>query len=234
MKDQLTLLIRLQELDLQRNQQQEECQKLPERLQIAQQSLDRAKALLSQERALLDQLNKEKKEKEDQLRIIEEKTVKLKSKVTELKTNKEYQAYLCESAAAKSEQEKAEDVLLMVMEKGDSQRKTVASCEAMVASEEKMLVLEKSEVEEASRQLLESARNLDRGYMELQEKIEKGILENYKRLASIRKGVVVVPLKGATCSGCHFSLPPQLVAEVKMGIKIHTCSYCHRILYAAG
>ncbi len=234
MKDQLALLVRLQELDLQRNQQQEERQKLPERLQAAQQSLDRAKGLLSQEKALLDQLNKEKKGKEEELQIIEEKIVKLKGRVTELKTNKEYQAYLSEIASAKSEQEKAEEALLMVMEKGDGQKKAVASHEAAVFSEEKMLVLERAQVEEASKQLLESVRNLDKGYMDMEGKIEREILEDYKRLASIRRGVAVVSLKGATCGGCHFNLPPQLVAEVKMGVKIQTCSYCHRILYAAG
>ena len=99
MKEQLELLIQLQELDLQLNQHKEEQKNLPEKVQIAQKSLDQAKETLSLLKNALDLLNKERKEKEQALQTSEEKITKLKGRLTELKTNKEYQAHLLEIEA---------------------------------------------------------------------------------------------------------------------------------------
>jgi len=34
--------------------------------------------------------------------------------------------------------------------------------------------------------------------------------------------------------GCRLQIPPQLVAEVKRSQDLHTCPYCHRLLYWDG
>jgi hypothetical protein len=36
------------------------------------------------------------------------------------------------------------------------------------------------------------------------------------------------------CSGCRLQIPPQLIAEVKRSQDLHTCPYCHRMLYWDG
>jgi hypothetical protein len=36
------------------------------------------------------------------------------------------------------------------------------------------------------------------------------------------------------CAGCRLQIPPQLVAEVKRSQDLHTCPYCHRMLYWDG
>ncbi len=232
MKEQLALLIQLQELDLQLNQQKGEQKTLPEKLKLSEQPLIEARAAVAEAKTTLDQLNKERKEKEQALQAAEEKIVKLKGRLTELKTNKEYQAHLQEIESANAEKGKTEELLLNVMEKGDSLKKEVASKEAALAVQEKIFGGEKAQMEAQLTQISESAQKLEVEWNVLAEKIEKGLLQEYKRLAASRKGVAVAPLKGNICTGCHFSLPPQLIAEVKMATKIHTCTYCHRILYS--
>lgn len=232
MKEQLALLIQLQELDLQLNQQRGEQKTLPEKLKISEQPLMGARAAVAEAKTTLDQLNKERKEKEQALQAVEEKIVKLKGRLTELKTNKEYQAHLQEIESANAEKGKTEELLLNVMEKGDLLKKEVASKEAALAAQEKIFTSEKAQMEARLKQLSESAQKLELGWNALAEKVEKKLLEEYKRLAASRKGVAVAPLKENICTGCHFSLPPQLIAEVKMGGKILTCTYCHRILYS--
>ncbi|HEY5599417.1 MAG TPA: C4-type zinc ribbon domain-containing protein [Candidatus Manganitrophaceae bacterium] len=231
MKEQLELLIQLQELDLQLNQHKEEQKKLPEKVQIAQKTLDQAKETLSLLKNALDLLNKERKEKEQALQTSEEKITKLKGRLTELKTNKEYQAHLLEIEAANAEKGRIEESLLMSMEKGDSLKKEVAGQETAVGAEEKKFKSEKEQVEETLKKLSESAQALEKKSSSLAEHVEKKLLEEYRRLIAVRKGLAVVSLKGYICTGCHFSLPPQLVAEVKKREKILNCTYCHRILY---
>jgi predicted nucleic acid-binding Zn-ribbon protein len=231
-KDQLALLVQLQELDLQLNQQKGEQKNLPEKLKISEQPLVEARATVAEAKTTLESLTKERKEKEQALQAAEEKIVKLKGRLTELKTNKEYQAHLQEIESANTEKGKTEELLLMVMEKGDLLKKEVVAKEAALGAEEKVFSREKAEMDERLKQLSESARKLESEWAVLSEQVEKKLLEEYKRLAASRKGIAVAPLNGNICTGCHFSLPPQLIAEVKMGGKILNCTYCHRILYA--
>jgi predicted nucleic acid-binding Zn-ribbon protein len=230
-KEQLALLIELQEFDRQLNQYRDEEKMLPDRLQIAQQPLEQAKEGLARLKSALDQVTKERKEKEQALQSAEEKITKLKGRLTELKTNKEYQTHLHEIESANTEKGKIEEELLVAMDRADAVKKEVAAQEKVVAEEEKKFRAEKETLENSLKNLSESMKGVEKQRLTLSEKIEKKLMVEYKRLAATQRGVAVVALKGNICSGCHFSLPPQLVAEVRKGEKVLACSYCHRILY---
>ena len=233
MKEQLALLIELQEFDRQLNQFREEEKLLPERLQIAQQPLDQAKERLTQLKGALDQVTKERKEKEQALQSAEEKITKLKGRLTELKTNKEYQTHLHEIESSNAEKGKIEEELLVAMDRADAVKKEVAAQEKVVAEEEKKFRAEKEALENSLTSRSDAMKGIERERSALGEKIEKKLMDEYKRLAATQRGLAVVALKGNICTGCHFSLPPQLVAEVRKGEKVLGCTYCHRILYAA-
>lgn len=232
-KEPLALLMGLQELDRQLNQYHEEEKMLPERLQIAQQPLEQAKETLAKLKSALDQVTKERKEKEQALQSAEEKITKLKGRLTELKTNKEYQTHLHEIESANAEKGKIEEELLVAMDRADAVKKEAAAQEKVVAEEEKKFRAEKEGLENALKSKSESMKGLEQERTALSEKVGKNLLQEYKRLAATKRGLAVVALKGNICSGCHFSLPPQLVAEVRKGEKILACTYCHRILFPA-
>lgn len=231
MKEQLALLIELQEFDRRLNQYRDEEKMLPEQLQIAQQPLEQAKEGLARLKVALDQVTKERREKEQALQSAEEKITKLKGRITELKTNKEYQTHLHEIESANAEKGKIEEELLVAMDRADTVKKEVAAQEKRVAEEERKFRTEKETIENSFKRLAESMKGVEQQRSVLSEKIEKKLMDEYKRLAATQRGVAVVGLKGNICSGCHFSLPPQLVAEVRKGEKVLACSYCHRILY---
>ncbi|TAK07386.1 MAG: hypothetical protein EPO39_06735 [Candidatus Manganitrophaceae bacterium] len=233
MKEQLALLIKLQEFDRQLNQFREEEKLLPERLNMAQQPLERAKETLAKLKSALDQVTKERKEKEQALQSAEEKITKLKGRLTELKTNKEYQTHLHEIESSNAEKGKIEEELLVAMDRADAVKKEVGAQEKVVVEEEKKFRSEKEALEGALTSRSESMKGVEKERAALSEKIEKNILAEYKRLSATQRGLAVVALKGNICTGCHFSLPPQLVAEVRKGEKVLGCTYCHRILYVA-
>ncbi len=204
---------------------------LPERLKIAQQPLEQTKEALAKLIGALDQVAKERKEKEQALQSAEEKITKLKGRLTELKTNKEYQTHLHEIESANVEKGKVEEELLVAMERADAVKKEIAAQEKMVAEEEKKFRSEKEALENSIKGRAESMKGLEQERSALSDKVEKKLLDEYKRLVATQRGLAVVALKGNICTGCHFSLPPQLVAEVRKGEKVLICSYCHRILY---
>ncbi len=56
------------------------------------------------------------------------------------------------------------------------------------------------------------------------------LLQDYKRIADARKGLVVVQLKGRSCGGCGMSLKPNDLIRIEKAAVVVTCSSCGRIL----
>jgi len=232
LKAQISLLVQIQKMDLDRSQQKDEQDNFPEKLKQVEQPLLEAKEVFTELKASLDQVNKVRKDKEIELQAAEEKIPKLKSRLTDLKTNKEYHAHLQEIETAEKDKDNIEEQLLNIMEESDEMKKALDLKKATLEIEEKKFDSEKKKLESGIHQVSESAKRLEGEWDSLAGQIDKKLLEDYKRLYSSRRGLAVSPIKGNICGGCHFSLPPQLVAEVKKEEKIITCSYCHRMLYA--
>jgi len=225
------MLIRLQALDLRRQRDKEGLAQIPEKLKIAEKPLLEAQALVEKAQAELDRVNKEKKDKELALQVAEEKIKKLKSRLTDLKTNKEYTAHLQEIAAANKEKEDTEDRLLLAMENVDLLKKALAEQDKILKDEKARFDKERAEAEATLGQIAKEDEKLEQEWLSLSKEAPSDLLESYRKLCALRKGLAVVHIEGHTCTGCHFSLPPQLIAEVKKREKILTCTYCNRMLY---
>lgn len=232
MKDQVLLLMKLQEVDFRRGQHQVEEKALPERLQIAEQVLQKKKEELAQLQAKSAEMDKGRRDKEMDLKVQEEQVIKLRDRLIKLKTNEEYKANLKEIENAKVRKGELEESLLVSMEEGDNLKKEIVARAQGVTEAEQSFQSEKEKIEEALKMLSVTASSIEAEWVSLSEMSDKNILEEYKKLIIKRKGLAVVPLTGNICGGCHFSLPPQVVAQVKTGDKILTCTYCHRMLYA--
>jgi predicted nucleic acid-binding Zn-ribbon protein len=224
--------MKLQEVDFRRGQHQVEEKALPERLQIAEQVLQKKKEELAQLQAKSAEMDKGKRDKEMDLKVQEEQVVKLRDRLIKLKTNEEYKANLKEIENAKVRKGELEESLLVSMEEGDNLKKEIAARTQGVTEAEQTFQSEKEKIEEAIKMLSVTASSIEAEWVSLSEMSDKNILEDYKKLIIKRKGLAVVPLNGNICGGCHFSIPPQVVAQVRTGEKILTCTYCHRMLYA--
>ncbi len=231
MTEQILLLISLQEIDVKRSHQEEEKKRLPEQLKAVEQVLKTKKEILAQAQARMIQLEKAKRDKELELKVQEENTTKLKERLTKLKTNEEYKANLKEIDTAHEKQGELEEAILVMMDDLDNFKKEVAAAQGDAADAEKQFRVESQNVEAALQRLMADGAVTAAQWRSVAEKVDKNILEDYSKLLTIRKGLAIVALNGNTCTGCHVSLPPQLIAEVKKGGKIFTCNYCHRMLY---
>ncbi len=230
MSDQLTLLIQLQVLDQKLHQVRAEQKRIPEKIDAATKQLDRAKTELEKTRSAFELANKEKKKNELELALCEEKIAKSKRRLTDLKTNKEYQAHLHEIEAAKREQGNIEEQLLLGMEQVDQIKKALRIQETSVMAEEVQFAATREQMDARLRADAESERQIEAAWATQSAGVEPRLLSEYKRLI-VQKGSAVTQIEDNICGGCHYRLPPQLIAEVKMREKMLTCTYCNRFLY---
>ncbi len=231
MNDQLIRLIKLESIDAEISKNKDTQQKIPLQLTVIEQRFTQAQSALTQMSETFSLLQKERRGKEQDLKISEEQMAHRKSRLTDLKTNKEYQTHMSEIDTARREMGKIEEQILLLMEKGDQLQIAITSQQAVVSAEEKAFLGQKEAADERLKEIAETAGNLSSAWTEASAGIEAGTLDAYRKMVDTRKVPAVVPLKGQTCGGCNFSLPPQRAAEVQMGEKTLRCSYCHRFLY---
>jgi len=229
--DQLIRLIKLESIDAEIAKNKEAQRKIPLQLAVAEQRATQAQSTLTQILETFTLLQKERRSKEQDLKIAEEKIAQRKLRLADLKTNREYQTHMSEIDAARREMGKIEEQILLLMEKGDQLQREIASQQEVVAAEEKAFGAQKAQADERLQEIAEAAGRLSSTWTEQSAGIDTSTLDAYRKLVDTRKSPAVVPLRGQTCRGCNFSLPPQRAAEVQIGEKIIRCSYCHRFLY---
>lgn len=233
MNSQLQFLIELQTFDLRIFQIQDIERKAPELLQAAesplQDILTRLQALKNTGESLVTQ----QRSAERELATQEDLLHKVRSRLSELKTNKEYQAHLFEIEQARKKKDSIEESVLETMERVEENKNAVQELEAQAQEAQKVFDVEKASLEAESTELTNELTDLNQQQQQVADTVEKLLLARYNRLKIMRKGYAVAEVQEGSCGGCRLQLPPQLVAEVRRGNELMDCSYCHRILFMA-
>jgi len=227
-------LIDLQTLDLRMAEIKEHQRKLPALLETAQAPLNDATKQLADLTASLDAATKDRRTHEKDLEAHDAQTEKLRTHLSELKTNKEYQAHLFEIEMANKKKGEIEERVLVYMEKIEQYQKDIKEAQAKKAEADKQFTAEKTKLDTEQATLTAELSELEQKHKEIAVTVEKGLLARYTKLKASRKDQALAPVRNGICFGCKLQLPPQLVAEVRRSDVLLTCNYCHRILYWEG
>ena len=230
---QLQNLINLQKFDLRIFQIQDQLRKAPELLKSAEAPLQEILTRLQALKNTGESLVKQRRSGERELATQEDQLQKIRNRLSELKTNKEYQAHLFEIELARKKKDSIEENVLETMERVEQNEQAIKELEEQAKEAQQNFDGEKARIEAQLATLANELADLEQQQKTLAEKVEKPLLARYNRLKTMRKGYAVAQLRDGACGGCQLQLPPQLVAEVKRGNELMDCSYCHRILYMA-
>ncbi len=234
MNIQLFPLIELQKLDLRIAEAKEQRRRIPERLDAAEAPLREAKRILSESSLAVEGFTKERRGHEKDLDAHEDRSGKMKDRAAQLKTNQEYQAHLFEVDLATKKKGEIEEKILLAMEQIDQLQRVVKEAQAKVGEIEQLFGREKKGLDEYDKRLAADLIALEGQQKELVGQVDKSLLDRYARLKATRKDQPLAAVKDGICRGCRLQLPPQLVAQVKRMEDLHTCPYCHRMLYWEG
>jgi predicted nucleic acid-binding Zn-ribbon protein len=231
MEEQLSLLIQLQEIDAKIRATVAQKNRLPETLA----TLERRRASLNedldkaQEALLTAQKNKRDRDKDLEAGV--QKAEKLRTRSSEIKNNKEYQAVLKEIEAAEQENKAIEDDILGLMEKIDAAAGHITASEQRAKEEAAEIQAEQKQQEAALVKLEEELKAIEEERQKAMVRIPKPVLSQYQRLLGTKAGIAIAEARGESCSGCYMSIPPQVYVNVKKNESVITCPNCGRILY---
>jgi hypothetical protein len=234
LKDQLRLLWELQKIDLELKAIREEKERYPKEIKKLDEKQKIEKERIQKEREKVESLEKTRRQKEGHLNVEQEKIKRAEGRMSEVKTNKEYQALLNEIDAMKGANSRIEEEILQVMDEIDEVKKDLSKREKEMGS-----ILEK--LEEERKKLQEKMAHGEEAWKErverrdlLSKQIESKLVKLYHTLKEKRQGVGVVSVKNETCQGCFVNVPPQLFIEVQKNNALVRCPHCNRILFWEG
>jgi len=234
LKDQLKLLWELQKIDLELKAIKEEKERYPKEIKKLDEKQKIEKERIQKEREKVESLEKTRRQKEGHLNVEQEKIKRAEGRMSEVKTNKEYQALLSEIDAMKGANSRIEEEILQVMEEIDELKKDLSKREKEMGSTLEKIEGERKKLQEKMAQGEEAWNERVERRDDLSKQIESKLVKLYHTLKEKRQGVGVVSVKNETCQGCFVNVPPQLFIEVQKNNALVRCPHCNRILYWEG
>ncbi len=230
MKSQLLLLEELQRHDARLQEQDNTLKSLPEKLQVKKNELGKLEAIVARERQALTETEKFRRDLEMQLKADEGSVARSKSKLSQVKTSKDYMAAQREMESTRKVIGEREEEILKLIEGIEAKKKAIAQMEKDTA-ELRGLVAEEEKAVEARIAEVHASTAGERAERDaVAAKVRPDILKKYGTIR-MRRGLAVVPVNKGVCQGCHMSIPPQLFNLLQRGTSIETCPQCNRIVY---
>jgi len=224
-------LLQLQQLDQQKIAFRDRLDQVPIEQAEIRRRVDSAQQAKTGAQKALDDCQKQRREKEQDVQGHEERLNKLKARLSEIKTNKEYHAHLAEIEAAKQSQTRAEDEVLVLMEQMETLTQQLAQATSALKAAETKAKTEEAALEEERQRITGLLEKLEADSAVLEPTIDGALLKEYHRLRTRWKGSAIAPIQNDCCSGCRLAIPPQLIAEVRRHEKAQYCPHCGRFLY---
>ncbi len=227
------LLLQLQGIDYQLGELERSKGYLPDMIENLNSEIGNAEEEFLQTKQKRDEDILAKSELEGSIAQASLALEKLKTQMTTIKTNREYDAISTEIDHKKQEIQQMEDELLTVMaelEDLDAKIEDVQSRSEEIAKiNDEQLKAIQSEMDSVGTKI----KIKENERKNILVRLDSLVVSTYERIKR-GKGSVVVAVRKRACSGCFKALPPQLVQEIRRGERLITCDSCGRILYWEG
>ena len=231
MKELLTNLIALQNVELEMFKAEEGLREIPK-------GVEEIESIIRARKSALDAVDEEialYEERKGPLEVeLKENQIILDAadaRIKRIKTNKEYLALQREIDLAKKRKADIEEQLLTIMEKIDKKNIDKERIQKSFDSD-RVILEEKKEKLTSQIKDLEAVLGGYKGQDEtLRKSVDASLLSKYDRIKQGKKGLAVVECSDGVCGGCHMHVPPQLYNELVRGDKLIICPICQRILY---
>jgi predicted nucleic acid-binding Zn-ribbon protein len=203
---------------------------LPNQVRKLNQELAEVEKLLETQEKKYVEYKKETGITEMEIKALEGKLKKYQNQLFEVKTNREYDAVSHEIESVKINIGKKENQFLELMELVENIQKAIQEAKDQITRL-------KGEYEQKKANLEKKQEATERDEIALNDKrgkalrgIENKWLGSYERIRNAKNGLALVPVVRNSCSGCHKTLPPQRVLEIREMDRLYLCDVCGRML----
>lgn len=230
-KQQLDLLIALQENEREEARLNEELKGMPEKKAQMEASLEAFEQDIQTRQERVSAFKKDYRAYDNELELNQSRIKKREVQLHSVKTNKEYQALLKEIDDIRASNSRLEDASLQCLDDMDSAEKELKEKTREYENRRKQIEQEKQELDKAALDLEERIRQLKSESEAIIEKLDPDLVKKYRQTRDRGGGVGLVQVENAVCKGCHLNIPPQMYNELQRGNELKMCPHCHRLIF---
>lgn len=230
MREQLVLLLQLQQSDVKVRELQTATTQLPARLDPLRRDLAKLQGMLDAERNKLDETNTWRKAQQELIDREREALKLAQNKFQASKNTKEFNASSREVENKRKaigdrevELKKVNEAAAQSTVQLEARDKDVEALRAELANNEAAMA---DQLDGLKAQLAEATAVRDTA----RAQVETQWIKIYDTLAA-KRGYAVAPVIKGVCQGCHMALPPQLNNILARMESIETCPRCGRLVY---
>lgn len=231
-KEQIVALVNLQQIEIETSSVKTKISNVDQRLEKLDDRLHDFKQVIEKQESVINELNQKYRDYETDVRMNLDAIKKSEAKLSSVKTNKEYQAFLKEIDDIKEKNSKLEDDMIDFLDRIEAAENTLNTKMAEYSELQTRLNVEKEtiqkETEEGKRQL----EDLDAQLKTVAAGIDAALLATYNKVKALQNNAVgIVAVIDAVCQGCNMNIPPQMYNELQRGDSLKKCPICDRIIY---
>ena len=231
-KEQIVALVNLQQIEIETGSVKTKISNVDQRLEKLDDRLHDFKQVIEKQESVINELNQKYRDYETDVRMNLDAIKKSEAKLSSVKTNKEYQAFLKEIDDIKEKNSKLEDDMIDFLDRIEAAENTLNTKMAEYSELQTRLNNEKEtiqkETEEGKRQL----EDLDAQLKTVAAGIDAALLATYNKVKALQNNAIgIVAVTDAVCQGCNMNIPPQMYNELQRGDSLKRCPICDRIIY---
>jgi len=204
---------------------------LPQGINRLGEELEDLERELKEDEERVELLKADHKAKETALKNSIEQVKKTKSRLLEVKTNKEYEAILKEIDAIHEKNSAVEDEIIHMLEEIDSVAESLKVKEGEATGRRSRCENEIRKMEEKLNSIGSELEKVLKRSDEVRSRTKPSLLKKFDMIKGRKSGRAVVPVWKAVCYGCHMNIPPQMYNELQRNDKLMLCPHCERIIY---
>ncbi|CAN2047927.1 C4-type zinc ribbon domain-containing protein [Candidatus Magnetomoraceae bacterium gMMP-1] len=231
MKDQLSVLIQLQEADTKISQQELMLNQWPEKINGLEAKLKSFVEKIEADENHKKEIEKKQREYES---IIDDNIARIKKsdeRLTSVKSNKEYQAMLKEIEKIKKKNSQMEDEVIQSLEQVEEITKQIKIRKKDLVQMQSEVDLEKKKLDSEHTEIKKNFDKLKIKRNEFTSHVKPYLMQRYEMIKKAGGGIAVSHVQNAVCAGCNLNIPPQMYNELQKNSDLVYCPHCHRIIY---
>ncbi len=225
------VLIQLQECDNRIVKILQAKEQAPLRIQRLEDELRAMETQFKEDEDKLEAFKKDRRQMEREIQELDGKIEKSSTKLTQIKSNKEYTAALKEIDDLKSIKFQTEEKAIQMMENAEE-------LERKCKGHKDTLKTLKAQCEKDQEAVTKELLQLEKDFEALQKErgqlccdFDQSLLKKYLFLRERKGGLAISSVVTGVCQTCHMGIPPQKFNELIRGNDLMTCPHCNRIIY---
>ncbi len=205
-------------------------QRFPAERAAIEQRLVAERARLAAAKAHFAELQKKRRELEQQIAAVTESERKFQGQQPLVKKNEEYKALQHEIDEARRRRSDLETQVLEQLEEEDRVQSERPALERALAAAEKESAGRLGLIEAEERADRERVAALEAERRTHVEALAPKLRSQYERIRASKEGRALVPILKGACGGCFRGQPPQVVQEARKRDRVLVCDGCGRLL----